>query len=397
MTKTINPLHFEDLEPHRFEDLVRQLIYDFKQWQSLEATGRQGSDDGFDARARERVKDEQDVDEDDENEEKVKEVLEEKVWLIQCKREKQITPKKIADYVSEIAKQATGLYGVIFVAACDFSKKTRDVFLQELRNSGIQEAHLWGKAELEDMLFQPKNDHLLFAYFGISLQIRKRSLKTHIRSKLSMKRKLFRVFGEDRGRLYKPVLIRDANDQAYPFEENVEDFKKFPKWKDYELIGYYYDGICILAKSYFAYIDDDRKKWDFYEKLDTGMTGQLRRNGKQQVSGDDRDLAWHFWYYKIDEKNRANFNTVYFISFEKIIDVDEKGDEYYECPHLYVPFQGHFGPFESKFYRQYVETLGYSSSMYSTKELKRIKYFPDILPKIETYKEEIEKRLGKAK
>ena len=37
-SKTINPLHFEDLEPHRFEDLVRQLIYDFKNWQSIEAT-----------------------------------------------------------------------------------------------------------------------------------------------------------------------------------------------------------------------------------------------------------------------------------------------------------------------------------------------------------------------
>lgn len=49
-TRTINPLHFEDLEPHRFEDLVRQLIYDFREWHRLEATGRQGSEDGFDIR-----------------------------------------------------------------------------------------------------------------------------------------------------------------------------------------------------------------------------------------------------------------------------------------------------------------------------------------------------------
>ena len=31
-TRTLGPLHFEDLEPHRFEDLVRQLIYDIKPW-----------------------------------------------------------------------------------------------------------------------------------------------------------------------------------------------------------------------------------------------------------------------------------------------------------------------------------------------------------------------------
>ncbi len=39
-TRTLNPLHFEDLEPHRFEDMVRQLAYDFRPWRSIEATGR---------------------------------------------------------------------------------------------------------------------------------------------------------------------------------------------------------------------------------------------------------------------------------------------------------------------------------------------------------------------
>lgn len=52
-TRTYGPLHLEDLEPHRFEDLVRQLLYDFRSWSQLEATGRTGSDDGFDARGRE--------------------------------------------------------------------------------------------------------------------------------------------------------------------------------------------------------------------------------------------------------------------------------------------------------------------------------------------------------
>lgn len=43
------------MEPKRFEDLVRQLDYDFKPWRKLEATGRSGSDDGFDARGYEIV------------------------------------------------------------------------------------------------------------------------------------------------------------------------------------------------------------------------------------------------------------------------------------------------------------------------------------------------------
>jgi len=40
VTRTLGPLHFEDLEPKRFEDLVRQLIYDFRPWRALEGTGR---------------------------------------------------------------------------------------------------------------------------------------------------------------------------------------------------------------------------------------------------------------------------------------------------------------------------------------------------------------------
>ncbi|MDR3548491.1 MAG: hypothetical protein P4M11_09550 [Candidatus Pacebacteria bacterium] len=42
-------------DPHRFEDLVRELIYDLRDWQSIEATGLGGSDDGFDVRAFERT------------------------------------------------------------------------------------------------------------------------------------------------------------------------------------------------------------------------------------------------------------------------------------------------------------------------------------------------------
>lgn len=67
-TRTLNPLHFEDLEPHRFEDLVRQLAYSYKRWRSLEATGRLGKDQGLDIRGIEIVGPEHDhASDDDEN------------------------------------------------------------------------------------------------------------------------------------------------------------------------------------------------------------------------------------------------------------------------------------------------------------------------------------------
>jgi hypothetical protein len=39
-TRSYGALHFEDLDPKRFEDWVRQLAYDYRPWRNLEATGR---------------------------------------------------------------------------------------------------------------------------------------------------------------------------------------------------------------------------------------------------------------------------------------------------------------------------------------------------------------------
>jgi len=97
-----------------------------------------------------------------------------RLWLIQCKRERAIGPTKAAGYLREIVLvPEQPLYGLIFAEACDFSKRTRDTIFDWCRSNGIAEVHVWGRGELEDMLFQPKNDGLLFAYFGISLTIRR--------------------------------------------------------------------------------------------------------------------------------------------------------------------------------------------------------------------------------
>lgn len=162
-TRTTNPLHFEDLEPHRFEDLTRQLVRDFRSWQKLEPTGRLGADDGYDVRGIEAVA--------------VPSGIEERVWQIQCKREKSITPKELGEYIDEmIPPGTTAPYGVLLVAPCDFSKRARDLFRNELQKRSVREFYLWGKADLEDLLYQRKNDHLLYSYFGISLHGAKPSL-----------------------------------------------------------------------------------------------------------------------------------------------------------------------------------------------------------------------------
>jgi hypothetical protein len=86
-TRTLNPLPFGDLEPKRFEDLIRQLAYEFRNWRRLEATGRSGSDDGFDARGYE-INDEsrRTADVEGEVEDEGETESRDRLWLIQCKR-----------------------------------------------------------------------------------------------------------------------------------------------------------------------------------------------------------------------------------------------------------------------------------------------------------------------
>lgn len=398
-TKTLNPLHFEDLESHRFEDLVRQLIYDFKEWHSLEATGRSGSDEGFDVRGYEGRPISEEAQEEDEDK-SLPSLGEQRLWLIQCKRQKRMGPEDIRRYIDEI-KAEEKIYGVIFVAACDFSKKTRDAFFSKIREKGILEGHFWGRAELEDMLFQPKNDYLLFAYFGISLSLHKRSAKATLNSKLSIKRKLVKLFGDIGYPHRQTVLLRDINDKAYPYRGDGKDFKNNPSWMLRTFADYYYDGIVILVKEFYAYSNNETKEWDYYEQYfnrggfvhrDPWEDKDKRKEREKLVS-----LLHDYWFYRIPENNQAWLRVYSRIPFERIITIDEIGDEYTQdygqnCPHLYVTFHSKTGPFNNVIYGL-IEPCGrFGSASYEPEKEKRIKYFPEVIPEVPN--EEKEKRFN---
>ncbi len=392
-TKTINPLHFEDLEPHRFEDLVRQLIYDFRNWRALEATGRQGSDDGFDARGWEICSDSSDTIENEDSADPADAVTEEdRVWLIQCKREKTITPKKLIGYLNSIKEEERSeLYGMIFVAACNFSKKSRDDFRRWCIENGISEYNLWGKAELEDKLFQPRFDHLLFAYFGISLQIRKRASKTKLRSILATKRKAITHLGGIGGLQRTSVLLRDPDTKEYPYSGEIKDFDKYPTWRAYNFIGHYHSGIKILIRSHFGYLDDDGIKWDCDENIRTE-----RPYDDPWAVEIDRDMemrARHFWN-KLPNRNRATLEVIGQIPYDDILAIDEHGDNYFKHPHIYVRFPPKNGPWSDGAYPRLV-TYNPTTESFPAHRKDQIKYFPDVYPEIKRGEESIPPEGGK--
>jgi hypothetical protein len=338
VTRTLGPLHFEDLDPKRFEDLVRQLCYDFKTWRRLEATGRSGSDDGFDARGFEITREDTVFEDEDEA---LDAGHNDRLWLIQCKRERSIPPAKLSSYLNDIRVGADErLHGLLFAAACDFSKKARDIFRAQCEEQGIQEWHLWGKAELEDLLFQPRNDSLLFAYFGISLTIRRRSQKTELRARLAMKRKAHRVL---EGNHHVNVLLRSPDASSYPYGDEVADFNLRPPWIVAQYDGFHHSGLLFTVRRHFAYLNDTRSSWDAaFSHNDVNVSNDpwLARNENRPL----RQSIYEAWS-QLPKLNQAWFELKALIPFDAILDIDDIGDDYVEGPHIYVPFNHQTGPY----------------------------------------------------
>jgi hypothetical protein len=375
-------LHFEDLDPKRFEDLVRQLAYEFKPWRRLEATGRAGSDDGFDARGYEIVarealsSDPADEGEPAEERSSLDTGTDDRLWLIQCKRERAIGPKALVAYLDDtVLGPDEKLHGLVFTAACDFSKKARNDFAAKCREMAIEEWHLWGKAELEDRLFRPENDHLLFAYFGVSLTIRRRAQRADLRARLAIKRKAHRMLQEHAN---ASLLLRSPDATGYPYVDDVAAFQKNPLWMVRPYRGMSHEGLKFCLQRYFAYLSDDGKAWDAALAVDDA------RNHAHEDPwlGDDRhdetrQAVYEFWS-NIPKPNQAWLEVVGIVPFDDILEIDDLGDEYVETPHLHVPFASERGdPFKTDF--AVVETIGSwerRSLHPNDKSDGRVAYFP---------------------
>jgi hypothetical protein len=358
-TTTVNPLHFEDLEPHRFEDLIRQLAYGFRQWGRLEATGRLGQDEGVDIRGVEFVMPATSAASEQEDEDnavnEVAEMMAEREWRIQCKRYQTIGPKLMRNTVREAVRDMTHPpYGLIIAAACDVSAQTMAAFHDERVKLGVREGHLWVRAHLEDMLFRPENDNLLFAYFGLSLGSRRRSALSKIQAALTVKRKLLRAYKAEslESLRNEDVLIRDVEDVTYPTEgprDGKDIFSIYP-WFGAEIYGVYVDGLLISRQEFTGWIKPDGT-WDLLVS-----SSQLAGEGRgfdqwEEETDEDRDyrIKRHEQAFKVMEfvplAEHARIELMNHLPFASILEVDTIGDVISEGVHLYCRYAGADGPF----------------------------------------------------
>ena len=378
ITKTYGPIHFEDLDSRRFEDLVRELIYDFRDWQSIEATGKGGSDDGVDIRAYERLP-KGDIDEDEDGDLVYANPMNGNRWQIQCKRHAELGPQKILEIIGHDLSSADLPYGYILVASCNFSKKAYDTFRSALANKGVMEFYLWGKPELEMMLYLPRNDRILFTFFGISMATKGRRKTAEIKISVANKNKLFRILGSDQavnGRL----LVRDVNDSHYPYRHQYPDFQSFPRWGEYETSQYIVGGILVLVHEYLGYWDERTKTWDYTPAFDFVIQDD-------RLSGEADDPNYfpqpdkrvsEFWE-GLPYKYQATFKIFGLLQFENMLLIDEKGDHLYQIPHIFMEFAQGTGPFGR--YWNVMEQNNQSITI-SEDEHRRISIFPETFPEI---------------
>ncbi len=331
-TRTTNPIHFEDLDPKRFEDLVRELIYDFRDWQTIEATGKGGDDDGFDIRAYERAT----TTTIDEDGNEVVRPMDGNVWMIQCKREKALPPSKIKKILEDIDPENPP-YGYILAAATNFSKKAYDTFRDELTMLGVLEFHLWGNATLETELHQPKNDRVLFTFFGISNVRRRRSRATEIRSEVANKNRVMRVLGDRPAHSW--ILVRDSKDRHYPYEFKYVDFDERPRWKGFEVIEHHPRGVIVLIERCYAYFDESKKTFDLAEPPIMVHNPYDRRQDtdRDREVREELDLVRDYWE-RLPQKNQALFYLNGIIRYEDMLVIDDKGDSWNNIPHIFVDF-----------------------------------------------------------
>ncbi|HTQ10650.1 MAG TPA: restriction endonuclease [Fimbriimonadaceae bacterium] len=340
-TKTTNPLHFEDLEPKRFEDLVRQLAYGFRSWKVLEPTGLLGDDEGIDILGVEATASE--------------ESPENRTWRFQCKRYRRLGPAQVRAVVREVVPDKTNApHGLVIAAACNLTSDAILAFHDEAKKLGVEEAQFWSKAKMEDLLFQPENDHLLFAYFNISLRTRRRSDLERIRHTMVVKRKLLTAFGAETlaEASYKDVIVRDINDSHYP--RTPPGKGSLRSWHAARALWANHEHLVLELCRWVGWRKPDGT-WDLDEETkeqceihelqfqeieeDNANQEESRRRHRERVLLED----------SIPKEQRVDVVGAGWLPYAAVLEVDPIGDPRVQAPHLFCeykrdangPYEGH--------------------------------------------------------
>jgi len=198
-TVTTNQLHFNDLDPIRFEELIMSMVYRAKKWIKIDHFGKKGSDDGIDIRA---------IDEQDDHSTRT--------HYYQCKRYEKISKSQLKSIVSDFSAKNEDLPNTYtLVLSCPLSKQNVEFFENEMHALGVPTVMIWTSSFLEARLYHEFHD-LLFVYFGIDVLGKRRNRMKAVTRNLAMKKRMKRDFIDPEksvSRTHEDIMKRLANPQ----------------------------------------------------------------------------------------------------------------------------------------------------------------------------------------
>lgn len=312
-SQTTNRLHFEDLDPHRFEDLGAELLYRKQEWKRFNNWGRSGADDGIDISC--------------EEDNGVR-------WFCQCKRYQNISTTEIKAAVDKIvSKNENTKDGIILlIVACNVSKKSVKDFEEYSGNKGFKDAFIWSASTLELMLYKDY-ENLLSKYFGVASDNktnRERVLQGN-KMKLEVQKKLLRTIEWNHNTRmqiakdpslqfrYEKALIRSINDVDDPYGDDAS-----------------YWQICFfqLTEVGIEFFDCPWIDFRIAINIDTRCWRKLKK--EEKLKKNEFDV-------------RADHTVL--IPYYRIVDIMEDGDERSDYPIIICDFEFDDSPFLRSYYK----------------------------------------------
>ncbi|MDE6721522.1 MAG: hypothetical protein K2J84_05175, partial [Bacteroidaceae bacterium] len=220
------------------------------------------------------------------------------------------------------------------VTSCDVTKESYEAFEKYAIDKGFDKVFIVGRTSLDSQLHLEKYRLVKERFFGSEIskeeQARKKIQDSKIGKNLIEKKLLRPIIDNSRDalmyRIKNPaskfketeVILHSIYDETYPKgsanEEPSPWFRAF-------LYDTYNDGIQLYPNpwTYEKIIINPFGYWVLKSKFD-----------KSQYSGETIEL---------------NVNIIGRIPFYNIVDINEDGDNYFACPHIYCIFHKNMEPF----------------------------------------------------
>jgi hypothetical protein len=139
------------------------------------------------------------------------------------------------------------------------------------------------------------------------------------------------------------ILVRDLKDTKYPYKSEYLDFKTNPRWKVFFAFSQHPLGLLCHNHEYFAFIDKEKKEWDFTSYVDLSYSDE-EDDKLRQINFEKRNLVTDFWDF-LPNKNKGHLFIDSLIRYSDISLIDDKGDVSNDFPHIFVDFYGEKAPF----------------------------------------------------